>query len=635
MTSRLRVQLPGTVAMVVALCALALLVPVSAYSQPKTALGMDCKEAPTPDMPGQGLSAFFQRTPDPLPEQEDPFARGASTTVYEQYGYSGLRWNNYDLGCGPDAARHPDAVVGTAVSNWMLNLPISITAMTSSITGVAFAPRFLDVFDPTIRRVSDALYEGLFASWVPAVIALLGIMVLVKARRAALATTAASIGWALMVILVATAIFKWPIVAGHFADDTVIATLGAVVGDLNDEHESKNPGVTVASNVHESIFYSSWLAGTLGSTDSATAKRYGPDLFKAQALTWSEAAIVHNDPQRGEQIIEEKQQRFEDIAAEIQDSDPTAYEHLTGKRSDTRVGYALLATVAALMALPFLLVASLLLMGSFLIVRLAVMLFPAFATIGVFPAGRGVVVGIGRTVGAALVNAVIFGIGAAVTIRVLGLILDPASRLPGWLALVLMPLFGFIMWVALKPFRRLTTMVSPHADPFNDAAGAVGNASDKAKRWTRRAASTAAAAYTGGVATAVTADALDEDREQGVPDRAEARPAPAEPRAVTAPSPDTRSVGSVRALPASAVPSNPSPSPTPEPTPGGPDAPPSGSMPRTPSASPALDEPPTPTPPAEEIPLPPTEPEWYDGEEVYTIYRPDETNTGPGADDAA
>jgi hypothetical protein len=517
----------------------------------------------------------------------------------------------------------------------MLNLPISVTAMTSSITEVAFAPSFLDVFDPTIRRVSDALYEGLFASWVPAVIALLGIMVLVKARRAALATTAASIGWALMVILVATAIFKWPIVAGHFADDTVTVTLGAVVGDLNGEHEAKNPGVTVASNVHESIFYSSWLAGTLGSTDSATAKRYGPDLFKAQALTWSEAEIVHNDPERGEQIIKEKQQRFEDIAAEIQDSDPAAYEHLTGKRSDTRVGYALLATVAALMALPFLLVASLLLMGSFLIVRLAVMLFPAFATIGIFPAGRGVVVGIGRTVGAALVNAVVFGIGAAVTIRVLGLILDPASRLPGWLALVLMPLFGFVMWVALKPFRRLTTMVSPHADPFNDAAGAVGSASDKAKRWTKRAATTAAAAYTGGVAAAVTADALDEDREDTVPDRAEARPAPAEPHAVAAPSLDTSSVGSVRALPASAVPSDPSPSPTPEPTPGGPDAPPSGAMPASAPSSPALDEPAAPTPPTEEAPLPPTEPEWYDGEEVYTIYRPDEASTGPGADDAA
>jgi uncharacterized membrane protein len=635
MRCRVPPRLPRSLALVMALCGLVLMMPASAHSQPARApLGMDCKEAPTPDMPGQGLSAFFQKRPDPQPAQEDPFTRDASTTVYEQYGYAGLRWNNYDLGCGPDAARNPDAVVGTAVSNWMLNLPISFTAMTASITEVAFAPSFLDVFDPTIRRVSDALYEGLFASWVPAVIALLGIMVLLKARRAALATTAASIGWALMVILVATAIFKWPIAAGHFADDTVTQTLGAVVGDLNSEHEAKNPGVTVASNVHESIFYSSWLAGTLGSTDSATAERYGPELFKAQALTWAEAEIVQNDPERGQQIIEEKEQRYEEIAEEIQDSDPAAYEHLTGKRSDTRVGYALLATVAALLALPFLLVAALLLMGSFLIVRLAVMLFPAFATIGVFPAGRGVVVGIGRTVGAALVNAVIFGIGAAVTIRVLGLILDPASRLPGWLALVLMPLFGFIMWVALKPFRRLTTMVSPHVDPFNDAAGAVGDASNSAKRWSKRAVGTAAAAYTGGVAAAYTADALDDDRKETVPDRAEARPTPAEPVPVAAASHDASPGAPVTALPASTVPSDPSPASAPPS--GDPGTSPFGARPESSPVVPTLDEPPAPRPPAEETPLPPTEPEWYEGEEVYTIYRPaEDASATPGADDAA
>src|SRR5512144_2418140 len=270
---------------VLAACALVLMVPASAYSMPRSGFGVDCKEAPTPDMPGQGLSAFFQRPPHHLPPRADPFARNSSTTIYEQYGFAGLRWNNYDLGCGPEAARHPDAVVGTAVSNWLLNLPIALTALTSSITEVAFAPTFLNVFDPTIRHVSNALYKSLFASWVPAVIALLGIMVLVKARRAALATTAASIGWAMMVVLVATAIFKWPIVAGHFADASVTTTLGAVVGDLNDDHQASNAGATVASNVQEAIFYRSWLAGTLGSTESKTAKQYGPELFKAQALT--------------------------------------------------------------------------------------------------------------------------------------------------------------------------------------------------------------------------------------------------------------------------------------------------------------------------------------------------------------
>lgn len=611
---------------------LLVLMPASAHSQPATVLGMDCTEAPTPDMPGQGLSAFFQKTPDPLPPQEDPFAKGSRTTIYEQYGYSGLRWNNYDLGCGPDAARNPDAVVGTAVSNWMLNLPVSVTALTSSITEVAFEPTFLDVFDPTIKRVSDALYDGLFASWIPAVLALLGIVVLLKARRSALATSAASVGWALMVVLVATAIFKWPLVAGHFADDSVTATLGTVVGDLNEGHESSNPGVTVASNVHESIFYNSWLAGTLGSTDSETARKYGAELFKAQALTWREADIVQDDPRRGQEIIDSKKQRFEELAAQIKDDDPTAYEHLTGKRSDTRVGYALMSTLGALLALPFLLIASLMLMGSFLIVRLAVMLFPAFATIGAFPASRGVLVGIGRTVGAAVVNSVVFGLGAAVTVRVLGLILDPASNLPGWLSLVLMPLFGFIMWVALKPFRRLTTMVSPHADPFHDAAGAVGSSSDKAGRWAKRAAGTAAAAYTGGVGAAVTAEAMHEDHEEPAPERAEARPTAAEPMFVVGGTSGRSGSGSVPELPASDVPSSPRPQGPSAPEGGGPERPAGWKSPLVAGTVLALDEAPPPMPGSEETPLPPTEPEWYDGEEVYTIYRPSEE---PGADDVA
>jgi hypothetical protein len=37
-------------------------------------------------------------------------------------------------------------------------------------------------------------------------------------------------------------------------------------------------------------------------------------------------------------------------------------------------------------------------------------------------------------------------------------------------------------------------------------------------------------------------------------------------------------------------------------------------------------------PTSEETPLPPTEPEWYNGEEVYSIYRPGDDS---GAGDAA
>ena len=69
-------------------------------------------------------------------------------------------------------------------------------------------------------------------------------------------------------------------------------------------------------------------------------------------------------------------------------------------------------------------------LGCFLIVRLAVMLFPAFAVLGAFPASRGLVIGLGRTVGAAVVNAIIFGIGAGVTVAVLGILFHPGGGAP-------------------------------------------------------------------------------------------------------------------------------------------------------------------------------------------------------------
>ena len=144
----------------------------------------DCKSAPVPDMPGQGLAAFFSSPPDKLPQPGDPFAKNSNTTIYEQYGYAGLTWHNYDLGCGPDAARDPGAVIGTSVANWLQQAPIGLTALTGSITQQAFHPTFMGAFDPVIRHVSTALHGSLFATWVPAVLALLGIVIIFRARRA-------------------------------------------------------------------------------------------------------------------------------------------------------------------------------------------------------------------------------------------------------------------------------------------------------------------------------------------------------------------------------------------------------------------------------------------------------------------
>lgn len=591
----------------------------------------DCKDAPSPESPGMGVAGLFTRTPDTLPPAADPFARGSSTTIFEQYGYAGLRWHTYDLGCGPDALRQPDAVIGTAISNWVTQVPIALTAMTGSLTQVAFKPSFLGGFDPVVARVSTALHDSLFANWAPVVLGVLGLSMIAMARRRAFSSTATAAAWALLVLVLATVLFRWPVAAGQVADATVTSTVGEVVGRLDGVPTTTDPGMAVASQVQEAILYRAWLAGTLGDADSATATKYGPELFKAQALTWREAAAAESDPERAKEIFEAKQERWNEVADQVRASDPEAYENLRGTRSETRVGYALLSAVATCLSLPFLLLAALLMLGCFMIVRLAVMLFPAFAVLGLFPAAGGLVTGIGRTVAAAVVNAILFGIGAGVTVAVLGILFDPGSGSPAWLGLVLMPLFTFVMWQALRPFRRLGAMVNPNGNHLGSVNDSFGRAGRRAKQRGKQLVLASAAAVTGGASAGAAAAAANAGSKE--------TPTEPSPRAEAMPSPvistQRRPTGGARTAPPPRSPDASGTDPKAPPARGG--APVAGVVDAQPAAPPIRELPEgfVPRPMSRGVPPPPTEPEWYDGEAVYPIYRPSDAEDVDGADKPA
>jgi hypothetical protein len=347
------------------------------------------------------------------------------------------------------------------------------------------------------------------------VLAAMGFLLIWRARKASLASSTAAVGWALLVMVIATFLFRWPLQSGQVADQSVAAVLGAVSGGLNGQEPSagsSSPAARSAANLHESILYESWLAGEFGNANSATAQKYGPAIFDAQALTWREAGILREDPDRGRKIVQQKQEKFKQTAERVQKEDPDAYEYLTGKRSDTRVGFSFLAGLAALCGLPFLFVSALLVIGALLIIRLAVMLFPAFATLGIFPTMRGLVIGVGNTVAAALINCLIFGIGAAITIRGIGVLLAPEAALPTWLVIVLMLLLTLVMWVALSPFRRLTQMVGTGRTVFGDFAGGVGTTGRRFGQFGRRVVGSAFGTFVGTSAALAAHD--DEDRER-------------------------------------------------------------------------------------------------------------------------
>ncbi|MDQ1286598.1 MAG: hypothetical protein QG622_163 [Actinomycetota bacterium] len=472
----------------------------------------NCKEAPTPEVPGRGVEAFFQPAPANLPKAADPFAADAVTSIHEQYGYAGLRWHTYDLGCAGGAGS-PEASVGSTVANWLFTVPKAAVAATGALLGAAYEPSFLTVFDPLVQTVVDALRKSVFDQWAALVFAGLGFLIVWRARQSSLRTTAAALGWALLVMMLATVLFRWPVAAGQAADSTVISTMSAVTSSLNqsDTAGRSSTGRLAASNLHDALLYQIWLGGQFGDANSVAARKYGAQLFDAQALTWGEATTLSQDSAAGQRIVEAKKAKFKNVAAAIQAEDPDAYEYLTGRRSDSRIGFAALALLAVACAVPFLIVASLLVIGALVITRFAVMLFPAIATLGLFPAMRGLVIGVGNTVAAAVINALVFGIGSAVMVKAYGVVMTPGNGLPAWLVVALVLLLTIVMWFALKPFQRLTGMVSPGRNHFADAAGALGSVTRGLGKVSGRLVTTAAGVFVGEQAARSRDDKDDKD----------------------------------------------------------------------------------------------------------------------------
>jgi len=617
---------------VLALLCLSVVAPSAAVAgtrapAPAAPLVPDCKESPTPEVPGRGTVGFFEGPPAALPAPADPFAANAATTIHEQYGYAGLQWHTYDLGCGPEVARSPDATIGTAVANWLYTLPKTLVAATGALLGAAYQPDFLQVFDTLTLRVVDALNAAVFQQWAGLVIAAIGVLLLWRSRRAHLSSSAAAVGWALLVMIIATALFRWPLVAGQAADQAVTTTMSSVSAALNQQTgtgTTSTPGTEISASLHQALLYEPWLGGQFGDNRGEIARTYGPKILDAQALTWAQAKTLQDDPVGGKRLMEAKQAAFAAAATEVQARDPDAYEYMVGHRSDARVGYAVLSTIAVLCAVPFLLVSAFLVLGSLIIVRFGVMLFPAIATLGMFPSMRGLVIGLGNTVAAALINAVIFGIGTAVTVKGLAVVMDPTNGLAPWLVVVLVLLLTLVMWFLLRPFRRLTLMVSPSG--MGEAVGGLGIAARGARRVAGRIAGTAAGVFAGTTAAAAVAD----DRQaptrtvDGVPQRAESDGQPVRAAGVALPA-----AAGVAALGAAST------EPGEERVRGAPAALEAGGPLRVPAeAVPNREMGWAPTRSGSgDLPAP-IEPAEIDGEEVFVLYRPDRTAGGQVRTDA-
>jgi membrane protein implicated in regulation of membrane protease activity len=435
--------------------------------QEVTAARLQCLHAPNPAAPDSGFAGWFATKPTWTA------SAGAGTQrLYSKYGYAGYDYTTYDIGCA-DTLMHPDYKLESTIANGEFMIASGIVAASNGLREKAWDPGNLWAWaNPLVEGATKAIYQRVFSVFGLVTIAVVGLYLLWRSRQAHMSHALTTAGWAMLVLVAVTALAKWPVHAANVADSALVGSLGVIhdaIGPRVDEptgpcagppgscDDRRPPAVRAGDTAVETLLYRNWVRGALGSADSETAKKYGPALYRAKSFSWQEIAEMEGKPAVRDERIRIKQAQWTRVAEQIRTEDPEAYEYLRGTKGMERVGAGFVAVLSALAYAMFDIVASLLVLLGFLVIRWAVIAAPALGTVGILrPASAGIR-RLVNSVLSALFNILIFGTGAAVYLFAVDLIMSTPA-LPGWLQVTLVLLCGVVGWLLLRPYTRITQL---------------------------------------------------------------------------------------------------------------------------------------------------------------------------------
>ena len=445
---------------VAALLTLLGLILAIALGSPSTALGApalaqvpgvdDCKQPPNPERPGSGMVGAI----DPTPLQA-----GAPNSVYAEVGYAGLVWHTYDLGCGPSGLRNPNAVIDTWTGNLLFDIGKVIVGATNGLHYALGDGGLLAPLNDLIVSGTVALYDSVYAPWFGLIAVLLAIVLFRSIWRGDLATVSKRAAWALAGIWLAAATYLTPLLYTQVLDGVLVDGSNQVrTGFLHEVGIAQRDALPTL--LHEQIIYRNWLRGEFGSPDGPQAAQLGRDLVRAQAFTKQEIAAGADDPKSG--VAERKKQEYKSIA----DRTGSAYGYFQGVDGN-RIGVGFLAAVQAVMFGMFQLLAQAALLLGQVLLRVVILLGPIIGLIAILH--HDLLRGVGRAVGAAVLNIVVLSALAALHTLVMVWVFDPSRNLSVLAQMLLAGMISLVMLLVARPVRRMWQMTEL-------AVGAVGGA---------------------------------------------------------------------------------------------------------------------------------------------------------------
>ena len=429
-----------------------------------------CKQVPAPVRPDFQVAGLVMDKPD-LAEvpaaSPDPF-KDPKVPISDVYGWA-WRYTNYDLGCGSDFIRDPNAVASTNVANIAMAGLATMNSAVNSVENMTRSASF-DFLKPVVGSIADTLDERVLTVWLPLALLVVSVIVAFGATHASYSETFRRLVVIVGCVALAVVALVFPVRAVNLLDDGATAVSEAAQAGFNPR---------ASDLITREALYQTWLVGNFGSADSPTAVEYGPRLMSALTYTWSDVKRMSADPDAQKSIDKAKAAEFKTIAAEVEKKDPAAYQSFTGK-TDTRTAGTILGGVWVLIMGFFVVLACLTTVVARLIMIALVVVAPIGVVVGVVK--YAVLQRMWDLFTAALVNIVKFTIAAGVMTLILGAI-QKAPVGMGWQLL-----FAIVATV-------IAIMITKPVASFKSMAGLDPNRS-YLSAWLRRAGGTAAGVVT-------------------------------------------------------------------------------------------------------------------------------------------
>ncbi|WP_226352143.1 hypothetical protein [Pseudonocardia sp. ICBG601] len=450
-----------------------------AAADPISDLFNDCKAPPVPTDPSGG----FLGTLDELALREPMGAPGPHSSeqtlsrLGDVYGYAGLSWSNYNLGCA-GGVRDPGASIDTMIGGFFLGTAKMLFAAQNGLHELVV----MDPTGPAVGQASEqtaqALFAAVFSPWSGVALVVGGAILLMASRRG----DAGEIVTRSALIVAALTIAALSFGSGAQIAQNLSGSVGQVMSATQNwvtreafPDQLGAGGEALRHAIYQQVLYRSWADGQVGVSGRDEAAW---ELFTHQALDYHEWWSILDGQGERSQVFEDKGAKW--MAYADGQLTPTEYVNTQGK-GDSR---AALGAGALLVMLPIALIQIFALLIQYMLVLFLACIPMAAPVVGLW--------GIVRTdvpeKAARVVGAVVFGAGiacvCAVAHSVLILGLARAGELTDVAMIVVSWLSTILLWMVLRPILSLSGIVS--------SARAVRSRGARAVSGVRRAVASAA-----------------------------------------------------------------------------------------------------------------------------------------------